>query len=448
MASNFHTADFIRIKRDGGTLSAASLTEFVSGIVSGHVKPEQISAFAMAVFFKGMTVAERTALTLAMRDSGDTLDWTDYGFEKQAPIVDKHSTGGVGDKVSLMLVPLAVACGAYVPMISGRGLGHTGGTLDKLQSIPGYDPFLSVDRFVQTVKTVGGAIVGQTARLAPADKLFYAVRDVTATVDIIPLITASILSKKLAAGLNALVMDIKVGTGAFMQTLEKARELARSIVMVAATAEVPTRAVLTDMNAVLGHSAGNAVEILEVVDFLKNPADADPRLMDVVMTLAAHMAVQSGAKPTLDDARKCCQKALVSGEAAEIFARMVVAQGGPATVLDRPSTVLPQAPIKRDILAKEPGFVAGLEPRSIGVSVIDLGGGRLSMDDKIDHRVGFNHILAIGTKVSPGDRLAQIHAVDEAGADRALAAFRAVLTMTDESVSKNPVILDVLEAPN
>ncbi|MBV1901627.1 MAG: thymidine phosphorylase, partial [Kordiimonadaceae bacterium] len=273
--SIFIPQEMIRTKRDGGIIAKEDIVSFVAGITDGSVTDAQISAFAMAVFFTDMTPDEGAALTLAMRDSGDVIDWTKYGFDEDAPIVDKHSTGGVGDKVSLMLAPIVAACGAYVPMISGRGLGHTGGTLDKLEAIPGYDPYPTIDRFAEIQRKVGCSVIGQTTALAPADRRFYGIRDVTATVESIPLITASILSKKLSAGLRGLVMDVKFGNGAFMQTAEEARLLATNIVRVAAAANTPTVALLTDMNQVLGTTAGNAVEMVETIEFLTNPATAD-----------------------------------------------------------------------------------------------------------------------------------------------------------------------------
>src|SRR5947209_8013636 len=316
-------AELIRTKRDGGELSASEIEELVAGITDGTVTDAQVGALAMAIVWRGMSGPERVALTGAMMRSGDVLTW---GGER--PVLDKHSTGGVGDKVSLLLAPILAACGAAVPMISGRGLGHTGGTLDKLESIPGYDVGPDPDALRGVVKRVGCAIVGQTARLAPADRRLYAIRDATGTVESIPLIVASILSKKLAAGLDALVMDVKVGSGAFLPSLEQARELAQAIVEVSTGNGMPTRALLTDMNQVLGRTAGNAVEVRESIDHLTGAA-SDPRLREVTLALSAELLELGG----IDDGRARADRALDSGQAAERFATMVAELGGPTDLL-------------------------------------------------------------------------------------------------------------------
>ena len=310
--------EIIRRKRDHHPLSTEEINFFIQGITDGSIADCQIGALTMAIFLNGFDTDETTALTAAMRDSGEILSWA----ELDAPVVDKHSSGGVGDKISLMLAPMIAACGGYVPMISGRGLGHTGGTLDKFDSIPGYRTTPSNDLFVRTVKEVGCAIIGQTGNLAPADKKIYAIRDVCATVESVPLITASILSKKLAAGLDCLIMDLKCGNGAFMDSIENGRELAKSIVGVANAAGTKTKAVLTDMNQVLGRNVGNAVEVLEAVDFLKGEK-TDSRLHRITMQLCGELLVLSDLAPNTQEAEKKLQKALDSGQALEIFAKMV-----------------------------------------------------------------------------------------------------------------------------
>src|SRR5919106_1514023 len=335
--------EIIRKKRDGGALDAEEIAFFVEAMTAGRISEGQAAAFAMVVYFHGMTRAETVALTLAKAASGTRLAWDDLG-----PVLDKHSTGGIGDKVSLILAPILAACGAYVPMISGRGLGHTGGTLDKLDSIPGYDTAPDLARLRSAVRAAGCAIIGQTAELAPADRRLYAIRDVTATVESMPLIVASILSKKLAAGLDALVMDVKVGSGAFLPSLDAARELARTLVEVANGAGLPCRAVLTDMDQCLGHSAGNALEVHEAIDFLTGRRK-DPRLHEVTMALAAELLLLGGLAADIADARQRAERALDSGAAAERFARMVDALGGPPDLLERPARHLAACNVRRPV---------------------------------------------------------------------------------------------------
>ena len=324
----FLPQEIIRKKRDGRALEATDIDAFIRGVAADEVSEGQIAAFTMATYLNGMTSEEAVALTRAMRDSGRVLDWK--AFNLPGPIVDKHSTGGVGDVVSLMMGPMIAACGGFVPMISGRGLGHTGGTLDKFDSIPGYQTSVSIERFQQVVREVGVAIIGQTAELAPADKRIYATRDVTATVESIPLITASILSKKLSAGLDALVMDVKVGTGAFMPTLEKSRELARSIVDVGNGAGVKTSALLTDMNEPLALCAGNAIEVRCAIDYLTGKS-RPARLHEVTLTLSAQLLVTAGISNSTGEAREALNACLENGRAAERFAKMVSALGVPPT---------------------------------------------------------------------------------------------------------------------
>ncbi|TNE65995.1 MAG: thymidine phosphorylase [Alphaproteobacteria bacterium] len=444
MSKTFLPQEVIRTKRDGGTISDADIRDFVAGITDHSVTDGQVAALAMAIFFNGMSPEEGAALTLAMRDSGDVMDWSKYGLDKDAPVVDKHSTGGVGDKVSLMLAPIVAACGGLVPMISGRGLGHTGGTLDKFEAIPGYDPYPSIDRFAEIVKTVGCSIIGQTGDLAPADKRFYGIRDVTGTVESVPLITASILSKKLAAGLKALVMDVKFGTGAFMNSADKAEVLARNIVRVAGAAGVPTTALLTDMNQVLGRTAGNAVEVFETVEFLKDPAKADNRLLDVTLDLAAHMLSLSGAVPGVAAARTAAVAALNDGRAAEIFGRMVAAQGGPADFMDRSQNHMVLAPVVKPVIIGA-GYVSGMDARAIGMAVVALGGGRTDPSQKVDHSVGFTEFCQVGDRLTADQPAAMVYARDEGAADAAVARVRAAVTLSDTAPEIRPVTAQIIE---
>lgn len=442
--SLFIPQEVVRQKRDNKPIDAEDIQRFVTGITNGDVTDAQISAFAMAVFFNGMSPEEGAALTVAMRDSGDVMNWQSLGFDAGAPIVDKHSTGGVGDKVSLMLAPIVAACGGLVPMISGRGLGHTGGTLDKFEAIPGYDPYPSIDRFAEIVRTVGCSIIGQTGELAPADKRFYSVRDVTATVESVPLITASILSKKLAAGLGSLVMDVKFGSGAFMPNYAASKELAENIVRVACAAGTPTRALLTDMNQVLGTTAGNAVEVIEAIEFLINPNDADSRLLEVTIALAAHMLVSAGVEKGVDIATDKARTALDNGKAADLFEKMVAAQGGGSDILGTYKSKLKTAPITREIASPEKGFVSAMDTRAIGMAVVSMKGGRTDPQAKIDHSVGFTHICQIGDEVGAGLPLALVHCQTEAQAEEAEKAIRSAIQLSAKKPVSTPVITEVI----
>ena len=407
MTMTYLPQELIRKKRDGLALSDAEITFMVQGITSGQLSDAQLGAFAMAVFQRGMTMPERVTLTQQMMCSGKVLNWQNMDLD--GPVVDKHSTGGVGDKVSLMLGPIVAACGAYVPMISGRGLGHTGGTLDKFDSIPGYDAHPDEQSFKSLVKQVGCAIIGQTAELAPADQRLYATRDVTATVESIDLITASILSKKLAASLDALVMDVKTGNGAFAAEMSMAQVLSQSISQVATGAGVPTRCLITDMNQVLGRSVGNAVEMMECIEFLLNPAQADERLVDLTLELAAHMLDLSGVADNLNDAKDKASAALNQGRAAQVFARMVAGLGGPPDLLEKPQHYLPQAPIVKPILASHSGYVCAMDVRAIGLSLVTLKAGRSKADDAIDYAVGLSGMVQIGDYIEQGQPLAVAH---------------------------------------
>ena len=434
-------AEIIRIKRDGGTLSGAQIQSFVDGLVDGCWSDSQAAALAMAVLLRGMDTHETVALTLAMTQSGQVLDWRDAGFH--GPVLDKHSTGGVGDKLSLMLAPIVAACGAVVPMVSGRGLGHTGGTLDKLQALPGYR--VDVDRatLLATLKDAGCAIVGASAQLAPADRRLYAIRDLTATVESVPLITASILSKKLAAGLQGLVLDVKVGSGAFTPTLAQAQQLAQSLVGVARGAGLPARALITDMGQVLGRTAGNALELREAIQFLTGTeTDADPRQRDLTLALAAELLHLGGVVPTLTEARRRAIAALASGEAAERFARMVAALGGPPDVLR--DAALPVASVCLPVPALRPGHVAAIDVRALGLAVVALGGGRTRPGDAIDPCVGLAAVLPLGAAVATGEPLALVHAADAASAQVAVLAVQAAFVIADVAPVLAPVVHQTL----
>jgi len=431
--------DVIRKKRDGGELSDEEIQFFVDGLADNSLPAEQVSSLAMAIFLNSMSFREAAKLTLAMASSGTVLDWSTAGLD--GPVVDKHSTGGVGDKVSFLLAPIAAACGLYVPMISGRGLGHTGGTTDKAESIPGYNATPDFRLFRRTVKEIGCAIIGQTADLAPADRRFYAIRDVTGTVESVPLITASILSKKIAAGLQGLVMDVKVGSGAFMATEERARELANSIIGTAAEAKLDTHAVITDMNEVLGTTAGNALEIEEAVLYLRNEK-REARLNDVTLSLCAEMIVVGGLETDRRKARARCENAVSSGRAAEIFARMVHALGGPADFVDNYANYLAKAPVVREVRAQ--GFVSSADTRAIGNAIIGLGGGRSKVGEALDLSVGFSEFAAVGTELGDDAPLAVVHAASESDAVAAEQSLLAAFEFGDCPPPDRPVISEIL----
>lgn len=430
-------AEIIRSKRDGGTLSTAAIESFVAGITDHTISEGQVAALAMAVFFRGMSMDERVALTRAMTNSGQVMDWQPWAFGK--PIVDKHSTGGVGDKVSLILAPILAACGCVVPMVSGRGLGHTGGTLDKLDAIPGYNSTPDAQRFGAVLKEAGCAIIGQTGDIAPADKRFYAIRDVTATVESIPLITASILSKKLAAGLDRLVLDVKFGSGAFMAKYDDARELAQSLVSVAEGAGLSCSALLTDMNEVLGGTAGNAVEVLESITMLSGePVDA--RLMDVTVALCAELVHGAKLADTVAQAAVQVREALSSGAAMTQFSRMVSALGGPADLVEATDKYLPLAPIEVDVPATGAGVIADMDVRAMGLAVLELGGGRRRADDAIDFGVGLTQIKSIGDTVVASEPLCHVYARSNEAAAQAVAAVQAAIALAETAGATTPVL--------
>jgi thymidine phosphorylase len=430
--------EIIRKKRDGKALEPSEIAFMVKGLTEGSVSEGQVAAFAMAIFFRGMSRAEAVALTEAMRDSGWVLDWSDL----DAPVLDKHSTGGIGDNVSLMLAPAVAACGAYVPMISGRGLGHGGGTLDKLDSIPGYQTQPDIATFRRVVKEARAAIIGQTADLAPADKRIYAIRDVTATVESVPLITGSILSKKLAAGLQCLVLDVTMGNGAFMAGIDEARTLARSMVEVANGSGVKTSALITDMNEPRASAAGNAVEVQNAVDFLTG-RHRDPRLYEVVLALAGELLALGGLAADEAEGRRKIEAAYASGRAADYFGRMVRGLGGPADFLDRAETYLERTPIVRAVMPARPGIVQSIDTRAVGIAVLEMGGGRSKPTDAIDHAVGFSRLAGDGAAVGGADApLGLVHARSEAMADRAAASLRAAYRVGDGAPPARPNIYE------
>ena len=412
--------EIIRHKRDHQALSEEEISFFINGVTDGSIADAQTAALTMAVFLNGMTNDETASLALAMRDSGDVLSWQ----ELDRPVVDKHSTGGVGDKVSLMLAPMLAACGAYVPMISGRGLGHTGGTLDKFDSIPGYNTAPSNELFKQTVKRVGCAIIGQTGNLAPADK-------------------ASILSKKLAAGLDCLVMDLKCGNGAFMPDLNSARELAHSITRVANLAHTKTTAILTDMNQVLGYNVGNALEMREAVEYLQGQR-RNERLHRVTIELCAELLCTAKLCQNHDEAVKKLQHSLDSGQALEIFARMVSALGGPNDFVEKYDKYLPQAKLIKPVFALKEGYVSTVKTREIGLSLIGLKGGRTHPEQKLDFATGFSDFCTIGDYVDDQTPLAFVHAQNEE--DFALAAeqIRQAVTISEQKPDVNDVIIEYI----
>ncbi|MBP0618035.1 thymidine phosphorylase [Jiella mangrovi] len=428
--------EIIAKKRDGRSLTPDEIKTFVAGFADDTVGDAQIAAFAMAVIFRGLDNAETVALTEAMRDSGEVMAWP--GLDR--PVIDKHSTGGIGDNVSLMLAPILAACGAAVPMISGRGLGHTGGTLDKLESIPGYSIIPDPGTFRRTVADVGCAIVGQTARLAPADGKFYRVRDVTATVESVPLIVASILSKKLAEGLSALTLDVKTGSGAFMAEESAARDLAETLVAVANGAGLKTSALITRMDQALASSAGNAVEVRNAVDFLTG-THRDARLETVTLMLAAEMLALSGLAEDGVAGKAMARRALDTGAAAERFGQMVAALGGPAELIERLDAHLPHAPLIRPVTAGASGVVSAVDAKALGLAVVELGGGRRLPQDAIDHAVGLTKLAAIGQTIAEDEPLAMIHARDETGFQRAATRLRAAYRLGETAVDAGePVI--------
>ncbi|WP_417259547.1 thymidine phosphorylase [Celeribacter sp.] len=422
--------------RDRIDLSTEELTWFAQGLASGVVTDAQAGAFAMAALLNGMSDPERVALTLAMRDSGGVMTW-----DTPAPAIDKHSTGGIGDCVSLLLAPALAALGGFVPMVSGRGLGHTGGTLDKLEAIPGLKTEVSEERFREIMTQTGFAIVSATGSIAPADKRLYAIRDVTGTVESIDLITASILSKKLAAGLEGLVLDVKCGSGAFMHSREEAKALAQSLVTTANGAGCKTSALITDMNQPLCPWMGNALEIMAVMEAMTS-GEVDNILCDLTCALGGELMLLSGMSEDADQAALAVRGTLQDGSAAERFGEMVRAMGGPRDFVDLWRDRLPSAPVVRDVTAKDAGYVSGMDGHALGMAVVHLGGGRLKGGDKIDPAVGFSNFSMVGDCLGSNDLIATIHARNEADANRAEAAIRAAVTFGTEPPEALPLIYE------
>ncbi len=429
--------ELIARKRDGGVLSGDEIRALITGFVEGTVADYQMSALAMAVLLRGMTPEETVALTLAMRDSGRVVDTSHIARAK----VDKHSTGGVGDKVSLCLAPLVAACGVAVPMVSGRGLGHTGGTLDKLEAIPGFSVSMDVPRFVKQVDELGCALIGQTADIAPADKRLYALRDVTATVESIPLITASILSKKLAEGIDALVLDVKVGRGAFMKTLEDAQALAGSLVRVGRLAGKKVTAILTSMDVPLGRTIGNALETAEAFEILHGRGPDD--LRELTLVLGAEMLRLGGVAKTEAAARKRLEQAIASGAGAASMRAIVAAQGGDPRTVDEPDR-LPRAALTVDVRAPRAGVVTGIDALELGLTGVAMGAGRTRADQAVDPAVGIVIVRHIGEKVKKGEALATLHLAP--GADHAAIAARvaSAWTLGERRARARPLVLDVI----
>ena len=426
--------ELIAAKRDGARLTEAEIERLVGAFGSGELADYQMSALLMAVFFRGMDDAETVALTRAMLRSGDVLDLADVPGVK----VDKHSTGGVGNKVSLCLAPLVAACGVPVPMVSGRGLGHTGGTLDKLEAIPGFTVTLDTDAFRRIVRDVGACMIGQTERIAPADKRIYALRDVTATVESIPLIVASILSKKLAEGIDALVLDVKVGRGAFMKTEAAARALAEALVRVGTAAGKRVVALLTDMSAPLGRTVGNAIETREAIEVLHGRGPAD--LVECTLALGSEMLRLGGAAASDAEARERMGAAIASGRAIEVMERMVAAQGGDARVVQAPERLL-LAPEAVDVVAPRGGLVTGIDALEIGLAGVALGAGRTRADQRVDPGVGMEPAVARGDRVEEGQRLARIFVRSVAGAEDVRGRVRGAFQIGDEPAEVPPLVL-------
>jgi len=421
--------DVIRKKRDGKQLTREEIEFFIAGVTSGRIADYQISALLMAIFLNGMNEDEQNVLTEAMLNSGNILDFSDIA----KPKADKHSTGGVGDKTSLIIAPLVAACGVCVPMISGRGLGHTGGTLDKLESIPGYRVNLSASEFKQVLEKVGYAMAGQTAEIAPADKKMYALRDATATVEAIPLIVASIISKKGAAGLDAMVIDVKVGNGAFMREEDQAKALAHALVRTGNSCGIKTRALLTDMNQPLGRAVGNSLEVVECVDLLRGETnDGAKPVLDLSLDLCAHMLLLANVEKDLDAAHKRLQKVLRSGEALECLRRNIEAQGGEPKVCDSPTKFLPLVSESVKVESARSGFITKVDTTDIGHAIAAIGGGRVRIEDVVNPAVGFIAERKIGDRVNANDVIGVVYCAEESTAHETALRIQAAYQIGDE----------------
>jgi pyrimidine-nucleoside phosphorylase len=426
----------IEKKRDGLELSREEISSFIEGYHRESIPDYQMAALAMAIFLKGMSFMETAFLTEAMMATGQKLDTGSLS----RPICDKHSTGGIGDKVSLILGPLAAACGLAVPMISGRGLGITGGTLDKLESIPGYRTDLTEQELVEVVRQTGCCIVGQTSRLAPADKKLYGLRDVTGTVPSIPLITASIMCKKMSEGLDALVLDVKVGRGAFMKELDQARELARNMVRVGEQMNTPVAALISRMDSPLGRCIGNALEVKESIEFLKGNVEGD--LWEITRECTATMITLTQPDTSIEQARSRVDDALHSGKGLEVFRDMVRAQQGDPGVCDHPDRLLPHASTIEEISAPDNGVVVDVDADAVGRAVLVLGGGRTRSEDAVDHAVGISHLVQIGERVQTGQPLYQLHSNHPDRAEKATELLQSAITIGDSAPVKTSIILE------
>ena len=433
--------DVIRKKRDRQELSPDEIRYFIDGVTTGSVADYQVSALLMAIYLNGMTTTEQQLLTEAMLHSGKTLDFSDI----PKPKADKHSTGGVGDKTSLVIAPLVAACGVCVPMISGRGLGHTGGTLDKLESIPGYRVDLSTDQFRKVLDEVGYAMAGQTAELAPADKKMYALRDATSTVEAIPLIVASIISKKGAAGLEAMVIDVKVGNGAFMRETDRAKQLAHALVATGNSCGIHTRALLTDMNQPLGRAVGNSIEVLECIQLLRGEKveGAEP-VLDLSLELSAHMLVLAGVEETIESAHQRLRKTLESGSALECLRKNISAQGGDPRVCDSPADFLPLVSQSLKVESPRSGFITTIDTTEIGHTIAALGGGRVRIDDRIDPTVGFTAERKVGEQINAGDVLGVVYCADTGKAEHAVNRIRAAYRIDEQPAEPLTLIKEVI----
>jgi len=432
----------IRKKRDGKEITRDEIRSFINGTIDGSVSEGQIGAFTMAVYLNGMSTFELVELALAIRDSGHVLDWTVDGLDERR-IVDKHSTGGVGDeKITLMITPLAAACGVFVPNISGRGLDYCAGEVDMLDAIPGYQTTPDADRFKAVVRDVGGAIIGPTADLAPADRKLYHMRDVTATVESVALISSSIMSKKLAVSPRGLVICVGRGSGAYMPTIDKARELAAAMSMTAAGAGVPSVMLLTDLDSVLGNSVGNAVGVFETVDFLTGRY-RDPRVLELVLTIVAEMAVLAGIVEDYGSGRALAAARLDDGSAADRFGRMIGALGGPKDFMENPGMYLPAAAVIRAVVPDRSGYIVGMDAGSIGHGLVELGGGRTNPEEIIDLAVGYSDLKGVNDEVGAGRPLAILHARDEVSWNRTADRLRRAMKIGDAPVaSPGPIVLE------
>ena len=432
--------EIIRKKRDNKALTKEEISLFVKGLTDGSFSDPQIAAMSMAIFSNGMTPEETVNLTEAMTASGDTIDWSRIVDEEL--VCDKHSTGGVGDKTSIILAPILAACGLFVPMISGRGLGHTGGTLDKFDSIPGYNTQPDLDTFKKVVKEVGCAIIGQTNNLAPADKKLYSIRDIVGTVESLPLITSSILSKKIASGLKTLVLDVKVGNGSFNSTLEIARDLSNSLVRVAKGAGLKCEAILTDMNQVLGKSAGHRLEILECINFLTNQ-EKDSRLMKITYELVASILMMSH-NLSKEEALKKIDTVMSNGVAAEKFEKMVAALGGASNILSSYKDQLEINAFKKDMCTKQSGYVQKIKTRDLGLILIELGGGRKQVTDKINFNVGYDNVLSVGDRVDSSTPLLTVYCHSDKDFENVGKKIEECFLISDKEVSNLSDIYEVI----